>query len=548
MILAFRNFVYLNQMIRIAIRPLGLFNMKKALLFLCWLGLWQISSYAQNEPKLENLGNKVNSTYDDLAPVVTPDGKTLYFTRKNHPGNQFGVNGTEDTWVSTYNPETKSWTEAQNLGKSFNSQRINGIQSISPDGNSILIFGAYEDGTYKEVGFSVRERTEEGWSSPQKLQIEGLTAMVKGIFLGAYMANNGQVMILYFSETPGSRSNDLYVSKKKDDGSWGRPQNMGRVVNSTASDASPFIAADNTSLYFASNRPGGQGGFDIYRTRRLDDTWLNWSIPENLGPSINTAGFEANYTIPASGEHAYMSSETGSMGRSDIVRVKLDAEVQPDPVALVFGTVMLAETNIPVSANIRVYSQPENKDEGGVRAFSGNGKYQTTMPVGKSYLVIANKAGYRPDTAIVDLAASKNYVEIRKDFSLLKEASGRSVSAKPSKLDTRLSTVYFEVGKIALSPATKRELDRMYTLMTENPDILVIVEGHTDNEGGYDANQKLSEYRVRAARAYLIAKGIAPSRLNMLYFGYTNPADSNRTQEGRANNRRVELHLWVEQF
>ncbi|MEZ4772033.1 MAG: OmpA family protein [Bacteroidia bacterium] len=524
--------------------------MKKIIFLLLGLGCLFQKIQAQTEPKFENLGKGINSEYDDLAPVVTPDGKTLYFTRKNHPQNQAGISGTEDTWVSSFDPKTKTWLPATNLGKSFNSQRVNGIQSISPDGNTIFIFGAYENGAYKGLGFSTRERTGEGWGAPSAVKIEGLTDMVKGIFLGAYMANSGKVMILYFSEVPGSRSNDLYVSFQKEDGTWTRPKSLGQTVNSSGSDASPFIAADNKSLYFASDREGGLGSFDIYVTRRLDDSWLTWSKPENLGPSVNTSGFEANYSIPASGEYAYISTEKGSVGRSDIARIKIDKNIRPDPVALVFGTVKIAETNIPVGASVRVVSLPDNNDEGGVRAFSSTGKYQTTIPVGRSFLLIASKAGFKSDTATIDLSAVKDYKEITQDFTLVQEVvkSASESENKEGGLDTRLSTVYFESGKIDILPEAQRELDRVYTILSENPGLMLVIEGNADIVGTFDDNWQLSEYRARNVRAYLIAKGVSPSRLKILYYGNTNAAAPNKSEEGRKLNRRVDIHIWVEQF
>ncbi|MEZ4849572.1 MAG: sialidase family protein [Bacteroidia bacterium] len=198
------------------------FKYKSIFILITILGIQ--SSFTQTE--LENLGENVNSNVDDLAPVITPDGKTIYFTRNNHPENQFGAQGTEDVWVTVYDEGTETWSKARNMGKSFNDQKINGIQSISPDGNSIMVFGAYENGEYKGLGFSMRRRTEDGWSPPEEIKINGLRSLVQGVYLGAYMANSGKVMILYFSERPNDKNNDLYVSFKQDDGTWTLPKNV----------------------------------------------------------------------------------------------------------------------------------------------------------------------------------------------------------------------------------------------------------------------------------------------------------------------------------
>ena len=208
---------------------------------------------------------------------------------------------------------------------------------------------------YEGVAFSLRRRERTGWSQPQKLEIEGLKDLAKGMFHGWHRWQPmGGSMILYFGEQLMDEKNDLYVSFLKEDGSWSRPEGLGKDINTEHSEAAPFIASDGKTLYFASDRPGGEGNYDIYRTQRSDDSWKKWSKPINLGPPINTPSFDAYYTIDAAGEYAYMVSEEESFGGSDIIRIHLKAEQRPDPVTLVSGTILDRNTGKPIAAQVEI--------------------------------------------------------------------------------------------------------------------------------------------------------------------------------------------------
>ncbi|MCB0847837.1 MAG: OmpA family protein, partial [Bacteroidetes bacterium] len=308
---------------------------------------------------------------------------------------------------------------------------------------------------------------------------------------------------------PNDKNNDLYVSFKQDDGTWTLPKNLGRRVNSNRSDSSPFIASDNTTLYFASDRPGGKGGFDIYQTKRLDDSWLSWSVPQNLGEPINTEGFEANYSVPASGEFAYLASEQNSMGGSDLSRVKLSEENKPEPVVLISGYVLNSETGAPLGADIKIYQLPENEEVAIAESFSGSGAYQTTLPAGEDYVVIASKRGYAPDTAVIRTRTKREYQEIERSFGLQPGmVVTRSGFIPEPPIDTKLSSLYFDTGKIDVQPGSQTELERVLRLLKTNPNLKVWIQGHADIRGSVEANHILGENRAKYVRAYLIANGI----------------------------------------
>ncbi|MEO0468745.1 MAG: OmpA family protein, partial [Bacteroidota bacterium] len=174
--------------------------------------------------KAENLGKAVNSRYTELAPVVSPDGKTIYFTRSNHPQNNYGTENSQDTWFSKYNEERKVWSYARRLDNTFNRHRFNAIQSIDATGNNAVIRGAWKKDKFVEEGFSICRREGDNWVDPQPLQIKDFEKMASGYYSGASLSFNGKALFLYFSETKDAVKNDLYVSIIQKDGSWAKPK------------------------------------------------------------------------------------------------------------------------------------------------------------------------------------------------------------------------------------------------------------------------------------------------------------------------------------
>lgn len=559
----------------------------------------------QDAPKPENLGKAVNSQYEETVPVITPDGTTLYFARKNHPQNNYGGEGSVDTWFSTYNPERNIWSYARRLGNDFNRRKFNSIESISPDGNMALIRGAYDGKNFKEEGFSFCSKEGNNWGEPKALDIKNLSKMVKGVYSGAFLSNDGRVLLLYFSEKKDDLASDLYVSLLENDATWSEPKSLGAKINTEYGEASPYLAADGKTLYFASDRPGGLGGYDIYKTEKLDNSWTNWSPPQNMGEPINTPGFDAYYSVSASGEFAYLISTNKSYGKNDIVRVKLEDFQKPSPVVLMTGQVLDSENGQPIRATINFVSVPDASASTTVNSSPVDGTYKMTLPYGNRYRIEATAPGYQPLTLEVNLSEPKDYEEMGRDLVMRPTEpavvavdpnangnnngdnngdkqgnNGESVdleafvnnAADPydpnaggvggmQELDpfadsearsdelfiydssTRISSLYFDTGKVRVKSDSKDELDRVVELMKANGNLMLLVQGHTDNVGGRRFNQDLSEYRARMVRAYMIANGVAPFRLVFVGFGMDHPAESNATETGRTLNRRVEFHM-----
>ncbi|WP_370469331.1 OmpA family protein [Nibrella viscosa] len=494
------------------------------------------------QAKAENLGGQVNTEYNEINPVISPDGKTLYFARISHPQNTHGAKGSQDIWYSELQPDGK-WGTARRMGFPLNKDEYNSAYSITPDGNTMLIKGAYNNGNYETRGFSISKRTANGWSAPQKLAIPGYEKMSQGQFDCGFMSADGKVLVMAFSEKKNSKEDDIYVSFRQKDGSWSKPMNLGPDVNSKFTETTPFLAPDGATLYFSSDREGGLGSNDIYVTKRVDKTWKRWSKPVNLGPAINTEGYDAYYSVAASGEYAYMTTFKNTMGKGDVVRIKLidtsqpdtqaPKETLPDPVVLISGKVIDEKTGKPIEARIVYETLPDGAEAGEAISNPLTGEYKIVLPYGKKYSMRAIAKDFIAEGENIDLTETKGYQEIKgKELKLVPIEVGRSV---------RLNNIFFDVNKSELRPESFPELDRVVVTLNENPKMTIELGGHTDNTGSDESNLKLSQDRADSVREYLIGKGIEPDRVGSKGYGESKPVATNDTDEGRQQNRRVEF-------
>ena len=476
--------------------------------------------------KKENLGANVNSFYTELLPVISPDGNTLYFVRDEHPDNK----GSQDIWYCTKLSDG-TWSKAIHLGAPLNNDKANFVASVTPDGNKVLLGGTYlKDGSR---GISFSNKNARGiWNDPVKVDIRNYYN--RNDYNEYCMSNSGKVILMTVERDDTYGDKDVYVSFLKDDGSWTEPVNLGPVVNTACGETSPFLAADDKTLYYSTKGFPTFGSNDIFMTKRLDDTWKNWSEPVNLGPQLNTEKWDAYYTISSSGDFAYFVSSDNSLGNEDIFRVALPQEVKPDPVALVSGHVLNAKTHQPITANITYQFLPEGKEGGIATSSPSDGSYKIILPYGKKYAFLASAPGFISVNENLDLSDLKSYEEVTKDLYLVPIEVGQTV---------RLNNIFFETGKSDLLKDSYFELDRLVKVLLDNPTMEIEIEGHTDNVGSDASNITLSKNRAKAVYDYLVAKGISASRLKSNGYGKTRPVATNDTDDGRAQNRRVQFTI-----
>lgn len=539
-------------------------------------------------PDLEkiNLGGAVNSRYSEVAPLVSPDGRYLYFTRLDHPKNfstsQKSTEGNResslDVWVSALS-KTGEWEPARNMSPSIHNSSKNAAATIAMDGKSVFALNVEVSHGKYDAGLTKVSLKNNKWVNKRPLRIADFEA------LSYYNQNDRRlkketefsmssdeqflVMGLVRNETYGDK--DLYVSFRTGENAYSKPLNLGPHVNTAGNEGSPFLAADNKTLYFNSNGRPGYGDMDLFMTTRLDDTWTNWSEPVNLGPHINSPQFDGYISIPASGEYAYFSSAKNSLGLDDLFKVKLFPSIKPEAVMMLdfkFTDKATQKELRPEVTLVRSGNRVEFiLDE-------ETGFFKTVLQPGSAYELMARLNGYRPFRKEIDLRKTSEYTEAEEIYEM--EAPSESVAGRPdpvtsapersapaagrdrpvkepeSVADLVLETgrklvlreVYFDQSKAELREESYAELDRIRKIMMENPSMEILLEGHTDNQGDAALNFRLAEERITNVKNYLTADGqVSPDRVTVKSWGQYRPLQKNSTEEARRKNRRVEFTI-----
>lgn len=274
------------------------------------------------------LPKTVNSEHDEGVPRLSPDGQTLYFMRLQHPGNVGG----QDIWWSAKDANG-NWTEAVNAGTLLNNAHHNFVGAVLEGGDALMLGNTYGP-TAKDVrpGIAVSRRAGNGWGSPQT--VVPAEALPKGSrFLDFHASADGGVIIVSVLDI-GSGNEDLAACRRTGAGTYGPAVSLGSDINTDGYETAPFLAADGKTLYFTSNGRGGLGDGDIYTSTRLDDSWTRWSAPQNLGPAVNTAGFDGHFVVDAQQDRAYFVSGPSAGALGDIYAIDLALlRGEPQPVA-----------------------------------------------------------------------------------------------------------------------------------------------------------------------------------------------------------------------
>lgn len=487
---------------------------------------------------VESLDKTVNSDYAELNPLLSPDGKTMYFSRKNHPENVGGVTDKEDIWYSDLGQDGK-WTLARNMGPQFNNAGPNFVNAVSstPDGQTVLVLGnKYLPNGKMQAGVSLSTHTGGSWTKPSPVQIENdYNYNEKANY---FLGNTRKTLLMSVEREDTHGDRDLYVSFQKNDSTWSEPLNLGNVVNTANEESAPFLASDDQTLYFSSNGFSGYGGADVYMSKRLDDTWTNWTEPQNMGPDINSKLDDLFFNVPSSSEFAYYS-RTVNDENADIYRVKLPIYKSPEPVVIVKGKLIDAKTGKPIGAKIIYERLPDGKEIGIANSNPETGEYEIHLPGGQRYGVRAEAPGFISSNQNLDLTSyTKDGTQVT-DMTL---APIEVAAIAPSATIT-LNNIFFDFDKAVLKPESFPELNRIVDLMNKNATMTVEIAGHTDATGPENYNMKLSELRAKAVTAYLSKQGIATERAVAVFFGETRPIESNGTKAGRQKNRRVEFKI-----
>ena len=468
----------------------------------------------------KNLGDGVNSAESEYFPSLPVDGKELIFTRRLNNYN-------EDFFVSP--KEGDHWGAAIKLPGSINTPQNEGAQNISQDGNWLVFTGCNRQDGYGSCDLYISYLTNNGWSEALNLGGKINTDQWE-----SQPCLSPDKRDLYFASRRfgGYGGSDLYVSHLQSNGKWSEPENLGPEINTPGDESSPFIHADNQTLYFTSNGLPGYGDEDIYISRK--DANGNWTKPENLGYPINTISHEGTIFIASDGKTAYYASDrSDSKGGLDIYSFEMRPDIRPFKTLWIKGRVFDTKTGNGLPSAVELTDLATKRTISRVQT-DETGNYLITLPVGKDYAFNVNRTGY--------LFYSDNYSLKDKSPDSTYE---KNIPLKPLEINAAivLKNIFFDFNKYELKPESQVELDKLVQLLHENPTLTVQIEGYTDNVGSSADNLKLSENRARSVVNYLITKGIAANRLKAKGYGAAQPLTENSTEEGRAQNRRTEVKI-----
>lgn len=490
---------------------------------------------------IEALDQNVNSEYNELNPLLSPDGKTLYFSRRNHPENVGGPDDKEDIWYSQLD-STGQWSLAKNIGAPLNNAEpnfVNSIQSVTPDGRTaVMVLGnRYLENGKMQAGVSISSNVGGSWSTPIALEITNdYNFHEKANY---FLTNSRRALLMSVEREDSYGDRDLYVSFMNDDSVWSEPKNLGDVINTASEESAPFLAADDKTLYFSSNGFSGYGMNDIYASQRLDDTWTNWSDPENLGPEINSPLEDLFFNIPASSEYAYYSRGV-SESNTDIFRVRLPIIRSMEPWVIVKGKIVDARTGKGVGARIIYERLPDGIELGAAESNPETGEYEIRLPGGSLYGVRAEAIDKISENQNLDLRnVARDQIIENKNFEL----DPINLSAVEDNVTITLNNIFFDFDQATLKQESYPELNRIISLMNERTQMQIEIAGHADATGPEAYNLKLSQRRASAVATYLTSKGIVQSRIAVVFHGEKKPVASNSTPDGRRRNRRVEFKI-----
>lgn len=505
-----------------------------------------------------SLGNEVNSQYPEFAPVLSADEKTLIYTsrRPRKTGRKLSESTEEKSVITkiltsdvdkAIDPNDHGYYEDIYISKKSSNGKwgtpalINEINTpgheasigLSVDGQQLLIYSSQED---KNGDIYYSKLEGEIWTKP--VAFEALNS--KDSETHACFSADGKTIYFTSNRQGGYGGYDIYRVVQLPSGDWSLPQNLGPKINTSRSDRAPFIHPDGVSLFFSSEGHETMGGFDIFQTT-MDENGV-WSTPENIGYPINTTQDDVFYVTSVDGKRSYYSSEReDGTGGKDIYLIELP-KTEVNPLTVMSGTFSLGDKNgtVPDDAQIVVTDNESGAVVGIYKPNKKTGKYLFILPPGKNYNVTYEAQGYLFKSENLIVPKNSAFSSIKKEIVLAPIKANESIV---------LNNVFFEFNSSQVTKDSKIELDKLFSLLANNPTINVEIQGHTDSKGRNAYNKELSQKRAEAVREYVVNKGINAKRITAKGYGEKQPiarnenTDGSDNEEGRALNRRIELKV-----
>ena len=547
---------------------------------------------------LEKLPPGINSQeYDETTPVLSKNGDKLFFTRTADPDfeptftDQFGsstaalndsvyrvrlaavysqIAGEEisDPFASIYNQDIwfahiadDTFGEVVHPGYPLNNALPNSLVSVGMEPDEYVIINQfYEDGSMY-AGFSRMHIGEDGkYVFPKPMHIFEFNLTNSDVNMT--MTPDGHILVLSMKRTDGLGMNDLYVSFFIRNNLWSAPRHMGATLNTSFQESSPHISHDKKFIYFSSNRPGGEGGNDIYISERLNFTWLSWSEPVPVLGNVNSDSDESQPYFDAKADYMYFTSKRD--GTSDIFRQRQTPRPILKRPIFVRGKIIDSSTGEPVHSEL---FWGQNSSTEYLEYFNTyTGEFELTLTEYELYKFQPRKANHTAQHILVDPREMEEqgidtfdlvlYIQPKEEKDNTantgnKKNARNQIHDNKNMPDADESITFYDInfikGKAIILAKSRGALKYIYELMNEHSSMEIVIEGHTDNVGDEVALIDLSLLRAEAIRDYLVHHGIAQERMQVTGKGATEPISRNNQEAGREKNRRVEISIIKEQ-
>ena len=425
------------------------------------------------------------------------------------------------------------WQEPVPISKAINTHANEGAATISGDGRSLVFTSCNRPDSQGDCDLYISFRTGDEWSKPKNMG-----NMVNSKAWDSQPSLSADGRTLYFSSTRGGGvgKEDIWVAYLKEDGSWLRPVNLGKAVNSTGRDMAPSIHTSGSTLYFVSDGHLGLGGLDVFKSAKEESQ--KWSEPQNLGYPLNTHADEGSLFITPDNKIGYYSrQENTEAGAATIQLYRFDVPAEwrsSENSTYAQGRVFDKSTKKPLAAQVQLYNVENDSLVQQVNSDKINGEYTVVLTEGKQYALYVSAPNYLLNSLSFDYTSPRSLSPVALDVYLDPIKAGAAVV---------LNNLFFDTGKYDLEIKSKTELNKLIRFLQQNEKIKMEISGHTDDVGSDNDNQVLSEKRAKAVVDYLSGNGISKSRLTYKGYGESKPVAANSSEVNRQLNRRIEMRV-----
>ena len=485
--------------------------------------LKQIKNPLPFDPK--PLPDNVNEYDLQYFPVLTADQNTLIFTRRQSRDPQFD----EDMVTSSKNADG-SWSDPESISDNINTKFNEGTCTISANGRTIIFTSCSGRSSMGSCDLYISYKLGDQWTDPENM---GININSRNWESQPSLSADGRILYFVSDRSGGYGKRDIWKSQWVD-GQWTKAANLGPTINTAEEEVSPFIHVNGQTLYFSSKGFPGMGGYDIFFSEWQSN---KWTVPNNLGYPINTSDDQVSLFITANGKNGYYSYELQGPNTyksllyffqvPEVIRVKNKSNY-------IAGKVLNVETKKPLQAQVELFDINADSLRSTVTSDSLTGDYLQILTDGSEYALYVSKPGYLFESLRFDYQISQDREPILIDIYLQPIKSG---------IASTMNNIFFDVDKYEIKQKSRTELNKTVMFLQTNPSVRIEIAGHTDNSGNDSHNRQLSLNRAKAVHQFLINQGINTKRLTYKGYGSTLPVAPNDSEKNRQLNRRIEFKI-----